>query len=182
MNLGRIWDEDYCDDGNTKFIDNINYLPMLLIDLPKAFGLKNISDKSSFPYLFNTRKNQSYISPIPNSRYYSPDQMKSKERVRFTKWHEEMIHANFIFNFQHEIVNCRNDVEILRRACMMFKKIFLEHGNIHVQSVRGMYNYRFLMHEMHFSQKLFARKRNRNHSFGYRNADKQSRKVLKWLV
>lgn len=123
MNLGRIWDEDYCEDGNTKFIDNINYLPMRLVDLPKAFGLKNISDKSSFSYLFNTRKNQSYISPIPNSRYYSPDQMKSKERVRFTKWHEEMIHANFIFNFQHEIVNCRNDVEILRRAWCL-KKFF----------------------------------------------------------
>jgi len=32
-------------------------------------------------------------------------------------------------------------------------------------SVRGMHNYRFFVHES-FSQKLFARRRNRNHSFG----------------
>ncbi|XP_018368310.1 PREDICTED: probable DNA polymerase [Trachymyrmex cornetzi] len=113
--------------GNTKFIDSLNYLPMRLADLPKAFGLKNTSDKGNFPHLFNTRENQSYIGPIPDARYYSPDQMKPEERMRFTNWHDEMIRANFIFNFQHEIVKyCRNDVEILRRACMALQKNFFE--------------------------------------------------------
>ncbi|KYN11983.1 hypothetical protein ALC57_15877 [Trachymyrmex cornetzi] len=67
--------------GNTKFIDSVNYLPMCLADLPKAFGLKDTSDKGNFPHLFNTRENQSYIGPIPDARYYSPDQMKPEERM-----------------------------------------------------------------------------------------------------
>jgi len=41
-----------------------------------------------------------------------------------------MIQSNFILNFQLEIKYCRNDVDVLRRSCMTFRKIFLERGNI----------------------------------------------------
>jgi len=43
--------------GNTKFIDSVNYLPMRLFDLSKAFGLMNTFGKG-FPHLFNTKANQ----------------------------------------------------------------------------------------------------------------------------
>ena len=137
--------------GNTKFIDSVNYyLPMRLSDLPKAFGLKDTLDKGVFPHLLNTKANQIYIGPIPDlsgsdvsyattekhiawveriGRYYSPDQMKPEER--FTKWYEKMIRSNCIFNFQLKIVKyCCNDVDILRRSCMTFRKIFLECDNV----------------------------------------------------
>jgi len=42
-----------------------------------------------------------------------------------------MSRSNFIFDFKQEIIKyCRNDVDIFRRACMAFRKIFLEHGDV----------------------------------------------------
>ncbi|KAL6419074.1 hypothetical protein ACFW04_011589 [Cataglyphis niger] len=38
--------------SHTKFIDSVNYMPMRLSDLPKAFGLQSTSDKGIFPHLF----------------------------------------------------------------------------------------------------------------------------------
>jgi len=57
--------------------------------------------------------------------------MKFEERERFMKWQEEMIRSNFIFNFQLEIIKyCCNDVDILWRSCIAFRKIFLERDNV----------------------------------------------------
>lgn len=69
--------------GHTKFIDSVNYMPMRLSELPKAFGLVGTADKGIFPHLFNTVENQSYVGPLPDVEYYSPDTMKSNERERF---------------------------------------------------------------------------------------------------
>ncbi|XP_025163157.1 uncharacterized protein LOC112590523 [Harpegnathos saltator] len=76
--------------GQTKFIDSINYMPMRLSMLPKAFGLKGISGKGLFPHLFNTVENQYYTGPLPDIRYFSPDTMKLDEREEFLAWHAEM--------------------------------------------------------------------------------------------
>jgi len=51
--------------GRIKFIDSVNYIPMRLSDLPKALELRDISGKGTFPHLFNTRENQTYIGPYP---------------------------------------------------------------------------------------------------------------------
>jgi len=57
--------------------------------------------------------------------------MKPADREQFLTWHDEMTRKNVIFDFQREIVQyCRNDVDILRRACMAFRKIFLERGKV----------------------------------------------------
>ncbi|XP_039315430.1 involucrin-like [Solenopsis invicta] len=53
--------------GHTKFIDSVNYMPMRLSDLPKAFGLRDTADKGIFPHLFNTVENQSYVGPLPET-------------------------------------------------------------------------------------------------------------------
>ena len=89
-----------------------------------------------------------------------------------------MIRANFIFNFQYEIMKyCRNDVEILRRACMAFRKIFLERGN--VCPFKECTTIAFSC--MKVFSKNFLREKEIGIilSGGYRNADKQSRKALK---
>ncbi|XP_020298726.1 uncharacterized protein LOC109862963 [Pseudomyrmex gracilis] len=117
--------------GRTKFSDSINYMPMRLSALPKAFGLRGGVKKGYFPHLFNTLANQSYVGPLPAVEYYSPDSMSSEERECFLSWHAEQIRENAVFDFQREIVRyCRNDVDILRRACITFRKIFLERGNV----------------------------------------------------
>jgi len=72
--------------GRTKFIDSINYIPMRLSDLPKAFGLRDTSGKGTFPHLFNTIENQSYIGPLPEARYYSPEQIKPADREQFLSY------------------------------------------------------------------------------------------------
>ncbi|XP_020297865.1 uncharacterized protein LOC109862281 [Pseudomyrmex gracilis] len=115
----------------TKFIDNINYMPMRLSALPKAFGLRDSVEKGYFPHLFNTLANQSYVGPLSSVEYYSPDNMSSEERERFLSWHAEQTCKNAVFDFQRKIVRyCRNDVDILRQSCMAFRKIFLEQGNV----------------------------------------------------
>jgi len=117
--------------GRTKFVDSVNYMPMALAELPKAFGLQGDSVKGTFPHLFNTIENQNYVGPLPALHYYSPDQMKDEDRKRFLAWHAEMLEKNTVFDFNKEIIKyCRNDVDILRRACMAFRRIFLERGNV----------------------------------------------------
>jgi len=57
--------------------------------------------------------------------------IRPSEHERFMVWHEEMSQSNFVFEFKQEIVKyCRNDVNILQHMCMVFRKIFLERGDV----------------------------------------------------
>lgn len=116
--------------GRAKFIDSLNYFHMKLSNLPKTFDLPGDLSKGWFPHLFSTLENSGYTGPIPDASYYSPDTMGSKERESFLKWYSE-IPDDYIFDFQAEIVRyCRADVDILRQACVKFRKIFLTVGKI----------------------------------------------------
>ncbi|XP_067210247.1 uncharacterized protein [Linepithema humile] len=167
--------------GNTKFIDSVNYMPMRLSELPKAFGLANTLDKGVFPHLFNTLDNQFYVGPLPGVEYYSPETMNTKEREQFLAWHDELTRANYIFDFQLEISRyCRNDVDILRRACMAFRKIFLRRGKVcpfeECTTIASTC--------MRVFRKNFLRESEIGiiPPGGYRHANTQSRKALRWLV
>ena len=167
--------------GNAKFIDSVNYMPMPLSELPKAFGLTGIEDKGIFPHLFNTRDNQSYRGPLPDVRYYSPETMNVKVRERFLSWHAKMTRENYLFIFENEIEKyCRNDVVILRRACMAFRKIFLERGGVcpfeECTTIASTC--------MRVFRKNFLREGEIGviPSGGYRRADNQSLKALRWLI
>ncbi|XP_020298587.1 uncharacterized protein LOC109862847, partial [Pseudomyrmex gracilis] len=167
--------------GRTKFIDSINYMPMRLSALPQTFGLRGRVEKGYFPHLFNTLANQSYVGPLPAVECYSPDSMSSKERERFLSWHAEQMRKDAVFDFQREIVRyCRNDVDILRRASIAFRKIFLERGNVcpfeECTTIASTC--------MRFFRKNFLREEEIGviPRDGYRLADTQSRKALQWLV
>ncbi|EFN83653.1 hypothetical protein EAI_11152, partial [Harpegnathos saltator] len=98
------------------FIDSVNYMPMRLSALPKAFGLKDIAGKG----IYLTVENQDYT----DARYYSPEIMRPREHERFLEWHEDIVRKNIEFHFQWEIVSfCRNDVDILQPPCLAFRKI-----------------------------------------------------------
>ncbi|XP_054711127.1 uncharacterized protein LOC129220719 [Uloborus diversus] len=107
-----------------RIIDSFNFLPMALSKLPSCFGIEE-QKKGYFPHFFNTRENQNYVGPLPETKYYSPDSMSTAARDSFLKWHKE--HETDEFNFQKEMLAyCRSDVDILRQCCNMFRKEFLE--------------------------------------------------------
>lgn len=98
---------------NLTFLDSLNFLPMKLSDIPKAFGLEELS-KGYFPHNFNRKENQSFRGPYPASHYYGCDYMSSKDRDKLRTWHESK--DGEIFDFQDEMLRyCRSDVDILRR-------------------------------------------------------------------
>ena len=112
--------------GRTKFIDSINYFQLKLSALPATFGLPASTKKGYFPHLFNTIENAHYIGPLPSAEFYGPGTMSVADRGAFLDWYENT-RAGYVFDFQKEIVEyCKMDVEILRRACIRFREIFIE--------------------------------------------------------
>ena len=115
-----------------RMIDSINCLPSALSELPKMFGLEELK-KGYFPHLFNRKENQSVeLNHLPDVRYYNPDAMKLKDRKAFFMWYETNYRQRF--DFQRELLSyCRSDVDILRRACLTFRQLFLEmtSGDVH---------------------------------------------------
>ena len=69
-----------------RFIDSLNYFPMALSRSPKSFGLSELS-KGFFPHLFNVPANQGYVGPVPDVKYYCPDDMPSSTRAEFMAWY-----------------------------------------------------------------------------------------------
>ncbi|XP_070167752.1 uncharacterized protein [Polyergus mexicanus] len=167
--------------GHTKFIDSVNYMPMRLSELPKAFGLQDTSDKGIFPHLFNTVENQSYVGPLPDAYYYSPETMKSEERERFLVWHADMRQKNTVFDFQREIIRyCRTDVDILRQACMAFRKIFIDRGNVcPFEECTTIASTCMTVFRKNFLQQNTI---GVIPTGGYRKATNHSRKALQWLI
>ena len=109
-----------------KFLDSLAFLPMRLAALPKTFGLTELR-KGYFPHHFNTTANQSYIGPLPDASYYDPDGMSSNDREHFYAWYNDLKARNYEFVFEREIEEyCRSDVDILRRSCLEFRRLFIE--------------------------------------------------------
>ena len=79
------------------FMDSLNFLPMALRDLPKAFGLP--AQKGFYPHYFNTAANLTYVVEYPEVSYYGVDTMKSQERSDFLAWYEE--HRQDVFDNKH---------------------------------------------------------------------------------
>lgn len=110
--------------NGVKFIDSLNFMPMSLSKLPKAFDLRELK-KGYFPHLMNTPDNQNYVGEFPPADLYDPDGMKAEGREDFFKWHAAQ--AGKVFDFKSEILAyCKSDVDILQRAAGTFRKIFME--------------------------------------------------------
>jgi len=59
--------------------------------------------------------------------YYNPNAMKPEDKIEslFIKWYNRNQSENF--DFQTNILsNCRSNVDILRHACLRFRKMFIE--------------------------------------------------------
>ena len=105
-----------------RLLDSLNFLPMKLAALPKAFGLQELK-KGWFPHFFNTKENQQYVGPFPEVKYYGHDMMSSGERADFLAWHASQSH---VFDFREELKTyCVSDVTIMREACMRFRQLMI---------------------------------------------------------
>ena len=104
-----------------------NYMHMKLSALPAAFGLPKSSKKGYFPHLFTSLENDSYVGSYPDTKYYGVDSISVKDRSKFLEWYETT--RGQVFDTKKEMVEyCRMDVEIIRRACLAFRKIMVEIG------------------------------------------------------
>jgi len=110
---------------NINFLDSMNFLPMPLRDLPRCLGLGIDLRKGDFPHLFNSKENERYVGPYPDLAFYGIDFMSKSRCDDLVKWYTEFT-PNKIFSMQDQILEyCRNDVEILRLACVKFRDILL---------------------------------------------------------
>ena len=63
--------------------------------------------------------------------YYKPELMSEESRSHFIFWYNDKVQRDEEFNFQKEMeLYCRPDVDILKRGCGEFRKVFIEHGGI----------------------------------------------------
>lgn len=164
---------------NVKFLDSMNYFPMALSMLPKAFDLPAEFKKGYFPHLFNTKENENYVGALPDVKFYSPDTMKENERANFLKWYQEHQHEEF--NMQRDIVDyCISDVKILTLACLKFRKMMLEETNVcpfsEATTIASACNLVFRRNFIKEDQIGLIPER------GYRNVDPQSRIAMQWLI
>jgi hypothetical protein len=128
IDIKRPKDSKY-EDSNIQFLDSVSYMPMPLRKLPKAFGLRTC--KSWYPHLFNTKANLDYVGPIRDIEYYGADEMSEGERREFMAWYNEQ--KVKVFDNRHVLEQyCQDDVTVLRQACRVFRREFLEIGNIEV--------------------------------------------------
>ena len=108
-----------------RMIDSINVLPSALSELPKIFGLEELK-KGYFLHLFNRKENQSVaLNHLPDVHYYNPDAMKVKDRKVFFVSFKTNYRQRF--DFQIALLSyCRSNMDILRRAYLAFRQLFLE--------------------------------------------------------
>jgi hypothetical protein len=81
--------------------------------------------KGYFPHHFNTNANKSYVGPYPDVKYYGVDTMTVTEVPSFMAWHSQQ--NGKVFDLQKELLEyCRSDTELLRVACIKFRKLMIE--------------------------------------------------------
>ena len=114
---------------HTKFIDSMCFLRFPLRKLSGAFGLTAM--KGWYRHYFNTEENLNYVGSIPDTSYYGIDEMSVGERAEFLEWHHSQ--RSVVFDNKHvQEAYCQIDVTVLRQACQVFRREFLQVGNIDV--------------------------------------------------
>jgi len=103
---------------------------MPLKAFPKTFGEDELK-KGYFPHWFNTKENWNYEGPIPDKEEFKYNTFKEKDRKDFLKWWNAMNDSGYVWNQQKEMKDyCISDVDILRKCCIKFRKLYLEVAEI----------------------------------------------------
>ena len=106
-----------------------------LAALPQTFGL-DVQDKGHFPHLFTCHKNLDLkLRHVPHRRYYQPEWMKEKDRLKFENWYndqrtiDQREHPNgtIRFHLRTQLIEyCANDVRILMEATLKYRATMME--------------------------------------------------------
>lgn len=164
--------------GRYSFIDSLNFFNVALSKLPEMFSLTNNS-KGHYPHFFNTYENFDYVGMIPAIEFYGADQRKPKDRAKLIEWYEMEQKNCCIFDNKRELIKyCREDVNILRNACLKFRSLLHD-----LTGVEPFYQITLAGTAMNIFTSSFLKDNYiavipRN---GYRFTDNQSFKALKWL-
>ena len=132
-----------------RFVDSFNFMAMPLKDMPFTFGLTELK-KGYFPHLFNTKENTHYRGTMPTMNTYHMEAMSSSDQAQFRLWYalqkqqhqrkHEFWHVLLQidsntrepveYDQQMELIAyCTSDVDILRNACLSFRKLFMDMVN-----------------------------------------------------
>ena len=112
-----------------KFIDSISFLPFPLRKLSTAFGLT--AAKGWYHHYFNSEENLDHVGSNPDTSYYDIDEMSAGERKEILEWYESQ--RSVLFDNRHVLETyCQDHVTVLRQACRMFRREFLEVGSMDV--------------------------------------------------
>ena len=121
-------------------------MAMPLKDMPSTFELTELN-KGYFPHLFNTQDHVRYRGDMPPIKDYHMEAMSVVDQEKFLSWYKlqkdqyqtkvkfwEVLHRidyklpkPVECDHQKEILAyCTSDVDILRRACLSFRKLFMD--------------------------------------------------------
>lgn len=164
--------------GRYRFIDSLNFFSVPLAKLPSMFNL-NCDSKGHYPHFFNTFENFDYVGKLPDASYYGLDSMKPGDRKKFLSWYEDEQNKNVIFDNKKEIIKyCKQDVNILRLACLKFRMLMIGLTAVDpfdqitiAGTCMAIFKAKFIQNDQ-----IAIIPNN-----GYRMRDNQSFKALKWL-
>jgi len=80
---------------------------------------------------FNTRANLNYVGRIPDVSLYGVDEMSASDRREFVTWFDREKYRIFD-NRRMLVYYCQDDSTVIREACTIFRRDFIEIGNIEV--------------------------------------------------
>ena len=126
MNGGKIMSLDV-PTFDIKFRDSYSFCPQSLASWPKTFGLTDVV-KGTFPHRFNRPENWNKVMPFPTVEHFGIETMRSPQKSEFSEWYEaEKCAKKGMYDFNEEISSyCKKDVEVLRRCCELFRKLFMD--------------------------------------------------------
>ena len=125
-----------------RFIDSYRFLTMALASLSKTFKLPVV--KGHFPHEFATELRWSenggagYFGPMPDVGFYGMSTMRgdgpadiARKQQELLQWHAEESVKYMPFTAQPWVMRqqmqdyCKDDVRVLRLACLAFRQLFL---------------------------------------------------------
>jgi hypothetical protein len=94
-------------------------------------ALRNSVTKSWYSHYFNTKANLDYVGPIPGIEQYGAADMSDSERKEFMAWYDAQ--KDKVFDNRRVLQQyCKDEVTVLRQACQIFPREFLQVGNVDV--------------------------------------------------
>lgn len=117
---------------NVRIIDSLLFFNMSLDKLTKALNLE--TTKGFYPYKFYNKENYNYVGPWPAPHYFGIDKFNRVRLDEFNCWYKEV--SNSTFNLQAETEKyCRNDVIILAKSIIIFRKLFINISKINDEGI-----------------------------------------------